>query len=126
MTRGLTLDAGALVAIDRGDARVRALLAEAIRRGWELAVLPEVIAQVWRGGPRQARLAAFLAAEDLRIPVYDALTARAVGVLCGSSGHADVVDAHVVLHAVAQGHAIVTSDRRDVAKIDARVPVIEV
>ena len=126
MTRGLTLDAGALIAIDRGDARVRALLAEAIRRGWELAVLPEVIARVWRGGPRQARLAAFLAAEDLRIPAYDALTARAVGVLCGSSGDADVVDAHVVLHAVAEGHAIVTSDPRDLETIDSEVVLIRV
>lgn len=59
-----------------------------------------------------------------RTPTYDALTARAVGILCGSSGHVDVVDVHVVLQAVTEGHAIVTSDPQDLARVDAWVPLI--
>lgn len=126
MTSGLTLDSGALIALERGDGRVRALLAEATRRGLALAVVPEVVAQVWRGGPRQARLGAFLSAEDLQLPTYDAATVRAVGVLCGASGHADVVDVHVVLHARAAGHAIVTSDPDDLARVDPHAALIQV
>lgn len=124
MTLGLTLDSGALIAIERGESRVRALLAEALRRGWDVAVLPEVVAQTWRGGPRQARLAAALAAHEVRTPEYDGMTARAVGALCGSSGHEDVVDVHVVLHAVAHEHAVVTSDADDLRRVASEVALI--
>ena len=57
---GISLDAGALIAIERGDPEVRALLRQAAERGLEVHVVPEVVAQVWRGGSRQARLSAFL------------------------------------------------------------------
>lgn len=124
MTAGLSLDAGALIAIERGDPRMRALLADAVRRGWSVGVVPEVIAQAWRGGPRQARLAAFLQAADLECPAYDAMTARAVGVVCGTSGHADVVDVHVVLHAVVEDRAVVTTDPGDLEQISPGVRLV--
>jgi H2-forming N5,N10-methylenetetrahydromethanopterin dehydrogenase-like enzyme len=38
-------------------------------------------------------------------------------VLCGRSGHADVVDAHVALHASERGHDVVTSDPDDLHRI---------
>lgn len=125
MIRGLTLDSGALIAFERGDPRVRALLADALRRDAAIDVIPEVIAQTWRGGARQARLASLLAAEQVRTPAYDGTTARAVGMLCGVSGHADVVDVHVVLHAAAEGHAVVTSAPDDLRKVDPAVRLVE-
>ena len=58
--------------------------------------------------------------------MYDEFAARAVGVLCGLSGHADVVDVHVVVHARRRGHAVVTSDPEDLRRVDPTLRIIEV
>lgn len=58
------MDAGGLIAVERRDRRVRVLLDEAERAGWTVAVPVGPLAQVWRGGPRQALLARFLSASD--------------------------------------------------------------
>jgi hypothetical protein len=122
----LSLDAGALIAIERDDRRVRALCDEVIARGGRIDVVPEVIAQVWRGGERQVHLARFLKVEEVTCPAYDQRMARAVGLVCGTSGHDDVVDAHVVLHARAQGQRVVTSDPDDLRRVDPTVRIIEI
>ena len=62
------LDAGALIAADRGDratwTRLKAAADDApLTHGG-------VVGQVWRGGARQARLARFLAGVDVR-PLTD-------------------------------------------------------
>ena len=128
MTRpgGLTLDTGALLASERGDPRMRALLRRAAESGADIHVPAGVVAQAWRGGVQQARLARLLNAVDVRIVDLDDLTARAVGELCGSCGHSDIVDVHVVLDAVEHGHRIVTSDPRDLAKVNPSVALIVV
>lgn len=123
---GVSLDAGALIAVERGDAAVRALLRRAEQRGLEVHVVPEVVAQVWRGGPRQARVGALLAARGVDTPAYDVHAAREVGRLCAATGRHDVVDAHVVWHARARGHLIVTSDPDDLRALDPTVPLVEV
>lgn len=127
MADGLCLDAGALIALERGDARVRALLRDAIARGAEVDVPTTVVAQVWRGGgPRQARLAALLAADGLAQPTLDAETARAVGHVCGRTGTSDVVDAHVAVHAVARRLAVVTSDPEDIVALAPHLALVRV
>lgn len=126
MKRGLSLDAGALIGIERGDDFVRGLVDRVERSGRAVHVVPEVVAQVWRGGSRQARLAAFFSVRDVTIPGYDELTARAVGQLCGMSGHADVVDVHVALHARLHRHAVATSDPEDIARVDPSLELIVV
>ncbi|MGI8514498.1 MAG: hypothetical protein ACR2NT_05035, partial [Acidimicrobiia bacterium] len=68
------------------------------------------LGQVWRGGPRQARLAHALQGVDVR-PLDRAL-GRASGELLGTTGLSDVIDAAVVLLA-ADGDEIVTLDRDD-------------
>lgn len=123
---GLSLDAGALIGWERGVRSVRLLIGAARERGDAIHVLPEVLAQVWRGGPRQARLAQLLDSESVATPTYDALTARAVGWLCGRSGHHDVVDVHVVLHARLHDHLVLTSDPDDLRAVDPRVRLVVV
>lgn len=120
---GLSLDAGALIAVERGDPGVRALLRQAVDRGLEVHVVPEVIAQVWRGGPRQALIGTLLSARGVDTPAYDVWAARAVGRLCATTGRYDVVDAHVVWHARSRGHLVVTSDADDLRALDASVPI---
>ena len=124
MPAGLTLDTGALLAVERGNPRVRALLRRAIENQLPLHIPAGVVAQGWRGGSRQARMARLLTAREVQIVALDHLTARAVGVLCGMSGHSDVVDVHVVLHARDNNHCIVTSDPADLARVDPSITLI--
>jgi predicted nucleic acid-binding protein len=120
----LTLDAGALIALERDRPTIRAILRLARIAGAEIHILPGVLAQVWRGGPRQARLAHLLVAPDVTVPDFDETTARLVGELCGLTGHHDVVDVHVVLHARMHGHQVVTSDPDDLRRVDSRLSMV--
>ena len=123
--KGLTLDTGALLALERGDSRVRALLRRALETGLPLSIPAGVVAQAWRGGPRQARVARLLDPNVHVAPLED-MTARAVGLLCGRSGHRDIVDVHVALLAQEQGHTVVTSDPEDLSAVHPSLPLITV
>jgi hypothetical protein len=124
-TTGLTLDTGALLALDHPAKALamQARLEAARRRGGTICVPAEAVAQAWRG-PRQARLTRLLKSPDIDIAVMPLSVARAVGLMCAAAGHDDVVDVHVVLCARQRHHAIVTSDPGDIARIDATVPRI--
>ena len=74
-----------------------------------------VVAQVWRGGARQARLAAFL--QTLTVHSFD--DGPSVGRLLALSGTSDVVDAHLVILALRLGDDILTGDTDDLATISA-------
>lgn len=89
-------------------------------------MIPEVVAHVWRDGARQARTAALLSTDEVTVPVYDEVAARAVGRLCGSSGRRDVVDVHVVLHARVHDQVVLTSDPGDLTAIDPRLRMVVV
>lgn len=115
---GVTFDTGALMAVERGSRRMIALLAEIQASGSRIAVPACVLAQAWRGGPRQARVARLLATPFVEIVPLDEISARAVGVVCARSGVRDVTEASVVLCARERGHAVVTSDFGDIRRID--------
>jgi predicted nucleic acid-binding protein len=128
---GIILDSGALIGLERGDRTLYALLRRAMDRDDEVIVPSGVLAQVWRGGPRQARLASMLRKHNVRIAELDATTARLVGRLLGHNGTADVVDTSVVIAArmAAAGAVklpIVTSDPDDITRLDPTIPLIVV
>jgi hypothetical protein len=123
---GLTLDAGALIAFDRNERSVVALLARAIERKLSIAVPAGAVGQAWRDGRMQARLAWLLAADRIAIVPLDDLSARAAGQLCGVRGTNDVIDASVVLCARARQHRIVTSDPDDMRALDPRAELVEI
>jgi predicted nucleic acid-binding protein len=123
---GLTLDTGALIAIEKGDARVAGLVRRVIAEGLTVSVPTVVVAQAWRGGPRQALLAGFLSRAKLDFVGYGLEDAKAVGKKIAECGHPDVVDVFVVLHANAHHHAVVTSDPDDIAKVDPKILPIAV
>ena len=57
MAAGLTLDAGALIAAEKGERAVWAYFKEAIARGAPVTIPAPALAQAWRGNsPRVARL----------------------------------------------------------------------
>ena len=64
----------------------------------------------------------------MHVAPLDDTTARAVGLLCGRSGHRDIVDVHVALLAQeqGQGHTVVTSDPEDLSTIHSSLPLITV
>lgn len=109
----LLLDAGGLVALERGDTLAHALIKRALRAGVPPRTHGAVLGQVWRGGAgRQARLAQVLPTLDV-VPVDHQLGERA-GVLLGRARMKDVVDAALVVLAV-DGDVILTSDPDDLA-----------
>lgn len=121
---GVTLDTGALIAIERGAPRLQALLAEAHVAGAGLAVPAGVVAQAWRGGTRQARLARFLRLATVTVIPLDEPEVRAAGALCRHAGTADVVDASVVICARDRDHAVISSDPRDLAALDPTLRIV--
>jgi hypothetical protein len=111
----LVLDAGALVAVDRGDRPMMARLAVAQQHDLELRSNAMVVAQVWRDRQgRQASLARLLRAVDVRAISHE--DGRQAGVLLGQAGITDPVDATVVLLA-RPGDRILTSDPDDLTRL---------
>jgi hypothetical protein len=107
----LVLDAGAFVAVERGDRDVVALVKRERLAGRPPVTSGGVVAQVWRGGQgRQVQVARLLAGVDVT-PVDDALGRRA-GQLLARSGGSDAIDATVVCLA-GDGDDILTSDLGD-------------
>ena len=110
----LVLDAGALVALDRNDRAMWARFKDCKNSGSPPLTHGGVVGQVWRAGPRQARLAAALSGIETR-PLDEAL-GRAAGALLGRTGGADVVDAAVAALAT-DGDTIITDDTDDLARL---------
>jgi hypothetical protein len=106
----LVLDAGALLAIDRRDRHVGAMLRVAQQERIAVRTSPAAVAQVWRHGARQAQLARVLA--GVAAPPLDLDTGKRLGALLGAAGSSDVVDAHVASLARA-GDRVLTSDPED-------------
>ena len=107
----LILDAGAFVAVERGDRDVVALAKRERLAGRPPVTNGGVVAQVWRGGRgRQVPVARLLAGTEV-VPVDETLGRRA-GMLLATSGRSDPVDAAVVSQA-ADGDDILTSDPGD-------------
>jgi hypothetical protein len=107
----VALDAGALIAFERGDEQVRGMLKTASRLGASIFVPSTALAQAWRGGSRAAPLARLLSAG--RVDELEEKRAKEIGLRLGARDAKDVTDAHVVCCAVDRGAAIATSDAGD-------------
>jgi hypothetical protein len=124
----LVLDAGSLVAVERADRDVVALIKRERRAGRAPVTHGGVIAQVWRGGTgRQANLAKLL--PGLEIVALDDALGRRVGMLLGRTKTSDVIDGAVALLAT-DGDEILTSDIDDLRKLvratGAHVDIVKV
>jgi hypothetical protein len=107
----LVLDAGAFLAVERGDRDVVALVKRERLAGRPPLTSGGVVAQVWRGGRgRQAELARLLA--GVQVAAIDDSLGRRAGMLLARSGQSDAIDAAVVCLA-ADGDDILTSDPGD-------------
>lgn len=125
-TAGLTLDAGALVAIERADRLLGVLIQRARELGDPIIVPAGALAQVWRDGSRLARLSSLLGSASVQILALTPELAKASGALCGRRGTTDVIDASVVLTARRFGGRVVTSDPEDIRLLDPELIVVRV
>ena len=123
---GLVLDAGALIALDRGDKRMIALLDRALAQGRTIRVPAGVVGQAWRDGRVQVVLARFLRSEEVEIVSLDEQLARSCGELCAATNSPDVIDASVVILARERRDPIVTSDPNDLRRLDPEAQIIPV
>ncbi|MEZ4298725.1 MAG: PIN domain-containing protein [Polyangiaceae bacterium] len=117
---GLTLDSGALIAFERGERLVLVHLKEAQNRGAELTVPSPVVAEVWRGGPRAARLSKLLGACVVE-PLTERL-ARSAGEALAAVRGATTIDAIVMASAATRRDWVLTSDPDDLLRLKAHFP----
>ena len=124
---GLTLDTGALLALDQPakSQLMQTRIDELRHRRGTLCIPAGVVAQAWRS-PRQVRLGRLIKSFDVEIAVMDLDVARSVGLLCAATGHRDVIDVHLVLCARERGHAVVTSDLNDISRVDPSLVLFSV
>lgn len=109
----MTLDTGALIAVEKHSRRVWTVLKRAYREAAIITVPAVVIAQAWRGD--HAAVARLLRGCHIE-PMEDA-HARAVGALLAKAPSNDIVDAAVVLGATHRNDVVVTSDPGDILAI---------
>jgi hypothetical protein len=123
---GVTLDAGALIAVDRGDRRVLVLLARARETGAAVTVPATALAQAIRRPERQARLARLIRQPGTGVISLDRVDATSTGRLLAASGTPDIADAHVVICARRAGQPVVTSDPGDLRALDPAISLVAI
>lgn len=123
---GVTLDAGGLIALDRGDRRVLVLLTRAAQRGMRVTVPATALAQAIRNPARQARITRLIRNPATDLVALNGPDATATGLLLARSRTSDIVDAHVVVCARRASQIVVTSDPADLQRIDASLELVAV
>lgn len=124
---GLTLDAGALIAVERGDEKVHALLERVLDHEGAVVNVPAgALAQALRDPARQARLMRLLGRRQVRVVSLDAPTATVAGMMLALRGSNDVIDASVVICARRNRQPVVTSDVDDLNRLDGTVQLFAV
>jgi hypothetical protein len=106
----LVLDAGAFIALERGDVMVAALLKRERLAKRVPVTHGGIVGQVWRGGAHPTRIAFLLPAID--IGSLDEGRGRSAGALLARSGTSDVIDAALTL-LINDGDELLTSDLED-------------
>ena len=123
---GVTFDAGGLIALDRNNRRVIALLVRATELGMRITIPATALAQAIRNPARQARLSRLIRQADTDLVALNGPDATAVGLLLGETATADVVDAHVVICARRTRQIVVTSDPGDIGRIGPELRLLAI
>ena len=123
---GVTMDAGALIAVDRGDRRVLVLLARARETGAVVTIPATALAQAVRRPERQVRLSRLIRQPGSDVVSLDRVDATSTGRLLAASGTSDIADAHVVICARRASQPVVTSDPGDLRALDPAISLIAI
>lgn len=118
---GITLDTGALIALERRSSRMAKIINEATTYRVVITVPAGAIAEWWRGGKGSHRAAAILAMFNVE-PLSERL-AKLTGEALAAVPDATVVDAMVMVSAALRGDAVYTADEDDLVRLrDVRFP----
>jgi predicted nucleic acid-binding protein len=122
----LILDAGAVIALARGDQRARAFLARALELKAPVEIPVVVVAETVRGGPRDAPVNRILEAIGT-VPAAREVHGRIAGQLLAGARSRATVDALVVAQAVEAGGAhVLTGDREDLSRLASSHPEVKI
>lgn len=122
MSRTITLDTGALIALERRSQRMTDILARARAREETLIVSQVVLAEWWRGRTDwREKILAMLVVE----PLTDA-RAKLAGEAIARVDGATVVDAVVMASAASRGDTVFTSDVEHLERLRAFFPNVRV
>jgi hypothetical protein len=128
----LILDTGALIALERGEARAYQHLMTAAQRGYLVVVPTLVVIEALEGARAPAVVERILRRLDSEIPLLPAISHQVPG-LRRRSGTGSITDAVVVLEALAvPGSMILTGDPADIHRLleeagaHGRVPVLRI
>jgi predicted nucleic acid-binding protein len=118
---GITLDTGALIALERGQKRMREVVKNAVNRGALVTVPAVVLIEWWRGGAGRQR--------DMLSQMYVEPTTELVAKAAGealAALSATAVDAAVMASAALRGDLVYTSDLEDLQRLQAHFPGVRV
>jgi predicted nucleic acid-binding protein len=122
----VVLDAGAMVALERRDPRMLALVDE-LHGARRVGYVPAgVVAETWRGSARQHAMVRLLRAGAVRVDPLSEDVAYRLGLLLANSGTEDVIDAHVALLARRLHAKVLTSDSDDLTALDPSLTLVTV
>jgi predicted nucleic acid-binding protein len=126
---GLTLDTGALIALERARERIREIVAAAQAGEDRITVPTLAIAEWWRGTDTRRRLIRGM----FDVEPLDESLAKVAGQALGSprKGHASVdarltIDAIVMASAARPGDLVFTSDVEDLDRFRRYVPSVRI
>ena len=119
---GLTLDTGALIALERRRDRILRALRVARTHGLTISSPSPVITEWWRGrtDTRERVL------EFLRVDPVDPELARIAGEALASVPGATAIDAIVMASAARRGDLVYTSDIDDLTRLQRHFPSVRV
>ena len=115
-------DTGALIALERGEQRIRKVHRLATEHGYQMVATTPVIAEWWRKGRRQKERTKILRTLVLEPPssFVAKLAGEAIGLLA-----AGTVDAMVMASASLLGDTVYTSDMPDFERLLEMFPSVQ-
>ena len=121
---GFTFDAGGLIALDRKDRRVLALIARAKELEMRITIPAMALAQAIRNPARQALVSRLIRQAGTDLVALDGPDATSVGLLLARTATSDIADAHVVVCAQRAAQPVITSDPDDIRRIAPKLQLI--
>jgi predicted nucleic acid-binding protein len=119
---GITLDTGALIALERRKQRMKEIVERTLTRNQPIVVPADVVGEWWRG--RTDVRTSILESVEIE-PLTEPLAKLAGEALAAIKG-ATLVDAIVMASAASRGDIVYTSDVDDLERLRRRFPGVRV
>jgi hypothetical protein len=119
MRGGLTLDTGALIALEAERLAMRKVYYAALAEGLPVTVPAVVLSEWWRAGRREKERAKLL--RSLHVEALEKHVAMTAGIALGLVPRSTAIDAIVMASAALRGDTVYTSEVGDLERLRAGV-----